>query len=110
MIKGLATRDYFLCAQLLQTDREYCASLQTSISSITGIQILMYMHKLCVKSHLCECFECLDCEFLKLGKLLLKLNTDCSGKFVPMEINPLCGIVAILISLLYHDTTIIKLI
>ena len=25
----LSTRDYFLCAQLLQTDCEYCASLQT---------------------------------------------------------------------------------
>ena len=69
----------------------------------------MYMHKVCVKSHSCECFDCLDCEFLKLGKWLLKLSTDCPGKFVPMEINPLYGILAILINLLYHDTTIIKL-
>ena len=37
MIKGLATQDYIPCAQLLQTDREYCASLQTT-------NLLYYWH------------------------------------------------------------------
>ena len=30
---------YFLCAQLLQMDHEYCASLQTSILSITDVHV-----------------------------------------------------------------------
>ena len=61
-----ATWDFIVCAQLLQTDREYCASLQTSISSITGIQMLMYIRKLCViqKCNSLEFFDCLDREFL----------------------------------------------
>ena len=63
-IKGLATQDNFLCAQLLWTDNEYCANLQTSISSITPVQVLMYMHKLCVKSHSHELLDCLGREFL----------------------------------------------
>ena len=33
-------------------------------SSITGVQMLMYTCKLCVKSHSCEFFDCLDHEFL----------------------------------------------
>ena len=66
MVKDLATRDYFLCAQLLQMNCEYCVSLQTGILSITGIQMLMYMCKLGVKSCSCKFFDCLDCEFLNL--------------------------------------------
>ena len=31
------------------TDHEYCAGLQTSILSITRVQMLMYTCKLCVK-------------------------------------------------------------
>ena len=51
--QGLATQaDYFLCAQLLQMDHEYSASLQTTISSITRVQTVMYTRKHCVKSHL----------------------------------------------------------
>ena len=64
MVKDLATLDYILCTQLQQMDREYCTGLQTNISSITGVQMLMYMHKLCVKCCLSEFFDCLDCEFL----------------------------------------------
>ena len=44
-------------AQLLQTDREYCASLQTRISSITGVQTLMYTCKPCVKFHSRDFFD-----------------------------------------------------
>ena len=62
--KDLATQNYILCAQLLQINHEYCASLQASILSITGIWMLMYTSKLCVKCHSCEFFYCLDCEFL----------------------------------------------
>ena len=68
VIKGLATQDYFLSPQLLQTDHEYYASLQTSISSITGIQSCTYTCKLCVKSHLLELFDCLGHEFLISAK------------------------------------------
>ena len=63
--KGLTTWDFLvLCVQLLQMDREYCASLQTSILSINGVQMLMYTRKLCIKSHSREFFDCLDYEFL----------------------------------------------
>ena len=44
--RGLAAQGYTPCAQLLQTDHEYCASLQTSISSITSVQTLMYTQTL----------------------------------------------------------------
>ena len=76
MIKGLATPDYILCVQLLQTDREYCASLQTSISSITEIYRLMHMRKLCVKCHSCEFLIVWIVNF----KFLLKLRAHHSGK------------------------------
>ena len=75
-------------------DSEYCASLQTSISSITGIQILMYMcirvAKLCVKCYSCE-FSIVWIMNSKSGKFLLKLRADHSGKFAPKEINPLAS-------------------
>ena len=85
--------DYFLCAQLQQAGRECCASLQISISSVSGIQTLMYTRKPCVKSaHSCEIFNYLDHEFSKSGKLLLKLEINHSGNFAPRKINPLYGI------------------
>ena len=62
--KNLATRDHILCAQLLQTDYEYFAYLQTSILSITKVQMLMYISKLCVIHCSCEFFDCMDREFL----------------------------------------------
>ena len=43
---------------------EYCASLQSSISSIPGVQVLVYTRKFCVKSHSCELSDCLGREFL----------------------------------------------
>ena len=48
----------------LQMDHEYCVSLQTSILSITGVQTFMYTHKLCMKCHSHEFFDCLDHKFL----------------------------------------------
>ena len=83
--------DNFQCAQLLQTDHEYCTSLQISISSVTGIQTLMYTCKRCVKSHSHEFFDCLDHEFLNQENFCWSyaLTNDHSGKFVHREINPL---------------------
>ena len=94
-IKGLAsahTRLYSLC-KLLQTDRECCVRLKTSILSITGIQTPMYTRKLCVKCHAHEFFDCLEIGLLisRLGKFLLKLRADHSGKLAPREINSLYG-------------------
>ena len=66
--KGFGHANYILCAQLLQTDCEYCASLQTSILYITSIQTFMYTHKRCVKCHSSECFESW---ISKSGKFLL---------------------------------------
>ena len=69
MIKGLTTQDGIVYAQLLQTVHEYFASLQTSISSINGVQMLMYMYtrRSCVKCGSHEFFDCLDSEFLNWG-------------------------------------------
>ena len=50
--------------------------------------MLMYMHKLCVKCHSCEFFDCLDREFLN-REISTKARADLSGKFAPREINPL---------------------
>ena len=74
-MKGLATRDCFICMQLLQTDREYCGSLETSTSSISRLQMLIYMHKICVKYHYCE-FKSLQA-FNKMQVYVLSLyNKD----------------------------------
>ena len=72
----------------MQTNREYCVSLQTSILFIAGVQILMYTRKVCVKCHSHEFFDCSDREFLKF---LLKQLAYHSGKFAPREIKFLHG-------------------
>ena len=84
MIKGLATWNYFLWAQLPQMDREYCATLQTSILSITSVQTLMYTHKLCVKFSLKQAFWLLGLGISKSGNFCW---TDHLGRFPPREIN-----------------------
>ena len=48
-MKCLATQDYILFAQLLQKDHEYCASLQTRITTIIRVQMLMYTYKRCAQ-------------------------------------------------------------
>ena len=88
MIKGLATWNYFLWAQLPQMDREYCATLQTSILSITSVQTLMYTHKLCVKFSLKQAFWLLGLGISKSGNFCW---TDHLGRFPPREINSLYG-------------------
>ena len=83
-------RLFSMCATILQTNCEYYASLQTSISSITGIQTFMYTCKLYVKFHYELSIVAMDGSWIsKLGKFLLTLRTDYLGKFVPREINPL---------------------
>ena len=67
--KNLATQDYILCAQLLQTDHEYLAYIQTSILSITKVQMPMYISKLCMIYCSCEFFDCMDREFLNWASL-----------------------------------------
>ena len=87
------------------------------------VQMLMYMCKLCVKSHSSE-FSIVWMWISKLEKFLLKLKTDHSEKFAPREINSLysrielqrwCSVLqkgskwepAIIVSYSKHDTQII---
>ena len=38
-----STRDHILCAWLLQTDREYCASLQIELELMQGLSFIVYL-------------------------------------------------------------------
>ena len=52
-----------------------------------------YMHKLRVKCHSHEFFDCLDHEIFKLGNFCLSyIRAHHSGKFAPSETNPLYSI------------------
>ena len=62
--KGFSHKTIIVCAQLLQTVYGYYPGLKTSISSITRVHTLMYMHKLCMKHHSCELLDCFDREIL----------------------------------------------
>ena len=87
--KGFGHMRLYCFCRALQMGCEYCASLQTSILSITRCSCTSAT--LCVKFHLCEFVDCLDHEFLNRENFYSKANGSPFRKIAPREHDPLYG-------------------
>ena len=83
----------YFCVPLLQTDHKYYAGLQTRISTIIGVRILMFTRKCCMK-----CCSCVFLDYLILKIQSRKISAKAKrspltvGNVAPKEKNPLYSV------------------